>query len=76
MNKSAKEMFEELGYIQTANDDFCIEYKYEDVYRIEFLIKPKLIQICNDNNSYFITCDKDLIQTINKQIEELGWNNE
>lgn len=85
---TAREMFENLGYKQSENSSNYIVYKYNEfdmdvpetysktIYRIVFIKRKKLIQICNDNGSYFITCDKRLVQAINKQVEELGWNNE
>lgn len=81
----AKEMFEELEYKQSENSNSYIVYLHQEfdinipetylktIYRIVFIKRNKLIQICNDNGSYFITCDKRLIQAMNKQIEELGW---
>lgn len=79
-------MFEELGYELSEDSSNYVVYEYKEfdidipenysktIYRIVFIKRNKLIQICNDNGSYFITCDKRLILTINKQIEELGWD--
>ena len=66
---SAKEMFEKLGYEQ----DFHIAYikyfnKEEDRY-IWFYQDTETIEIQFD-------IDIEHLQAINKQVEELGWNNE
>ncbi len=63
----AKEMFEKLGF----KEDFHIAYiKYhneeEDKY-IWFDKAAKTIEIMFDINM-------DLLKAINKQVEELGWN--
>lgn len=66
---SAKEMFKKLGYHQfigsnTKWQDY-IEYQNEDNY-IWFYPDTKTIEIRFD-------FDIDILQAINKQIEELGW---
>lgn len=82
MNKSAKEMFEELGYkydyIQNKNSEDTITY-HKDNLHIQFNLISKLIVLQNDTSyiyygtaTFFI--NKDLLKAINKQIEELGWN--
>ena len=82
MNKSAKEMFEELGYeydyIQNKNSEDTITY-HKDNLHIQFNLISKLIVFQNDTSyiyygiaTFFI--NKDLLKAINKQIEELGWN--
>lgn len=74
---TAKEMFEELGYEYERNNDNyllqpCITYfkiigKYG--YEIKFWLGDK---------DYYIHGKEpltlDLVQAINKQVEELGWN--
>lgn len=77
----AREMFEKLGYeFNFDSDNFllqpCISYfKYNDeekkVYSIRFWTKGKVYEI--ENNKQL---SLDLVQAINKQVEELGWNNE
>lgn len=82
MNKSAKEMFEELGYeydyIQNKNNEDTITY-HKDNLHIQFNLISKLIVFQNDTSyiyyaiaTFFI--NKDLLKAINKQVEELGWN--
>ena len=82
---SAKEMFEKLGY-KLAND--CKYYlfyekalkenaEYENDYlHISFEKKEKaFIKTYGDDNSPEIITMEEL-QAINKQIEELGWDND
>lgn len=76
---SAKEMFEKLGYEYIENyfenelDE--IYYQREGKYapKIQFNLNHKCIRVYREVNksSYF---DVKLLQAINKQIEELGWN--
>lgn len=80
--KSAKEMFEELGYDYSINPDDTIEiYKvWEDCecnlhHDIVVCIKnKKCIDISLEDVG--IRVYKQLIEAINKQIEELGWIDE
>lgn len=69
---SAKEMFKNLGFKQfigtsTKWKDY-IEYQNEDKY-IWFYPDSKTIEIKFD-------FDVKTLQAINKQIEELGWNDD
>ena len=69
---SAKEMFKKLGFNQficcpVEKQDY-IEYQNDDNY-IWFYPDTKTIEIRFDFNI-------DILQAINKQVEELGWNNE
>lgn len=89
-SNNAKEIFEELGYTQIINDNKYIEYKYTSwldkkfYYNIRFDKKHKEIKV--KRHTGFIRrfySKEDLIgfylsdiQAINKQLEELGWNNE
>ena len=68
---SAKEMFEELGYVY----DLCSDGIWydnsdgeNDGQAINFN-KNKYIQLIGD----FEIMELDLLQAINKQVEELGW---
>ena len=78
---SAKEMFEKLGYenlMNRSDDDFLTYYKNEEdddtgcIYSIIFNKKTK--QVAKTINNYFNYIDLQELQAINKQIEELGWN--
>ena len=73
---TAKEMFEKLGF-EYKKSDFSITYykefrDYDDetyILDIDFRLFEK--KISND-----FSIDMDLLKAINKQIEELGWDNE
>lgn len=75
---SAKEMFKELGYKQEKIEEQLIYTKTDvlkDVeYDIIFYLDVKTFEA--STNSYLYVNDINLkeLQAINKQIEELGWN--
>ena len=75
---SAKKMFEELGYIQSANYDKEIVYNYdfEDLSTYSYICFNKLDKKIEMENNIIVGCDITIrtLQAINKQIEELGWN--
>ena len=73
---TAREMFEELGYVFEINDNF-IEY-YKNSKRSFFVYK----HVCFDlvGKSYSASCnyenmeiDMPTFKAIYKQLEELGW---
>lgn len=77
MNKSATEMFEELGWEQVKNNIEEISYqreiytnKYSDTIsrysHIDFDLYTRMVYASN-----YLTLEE--IHAINKQIEELGW---
>lgn len=80
-NKTADEMFEELGYKLETNEDYLLEYKkqlsdcsrfirfdlYDKTFTTFYYIAP------HDNQSYF---DMQELQAINKKVKELGWLDE
>lgn len=71
---SAKEMFIDIDMRITQNDDYIL--RYEDIYNSDFYVifyKTKQL-ICPMTNYDGVLNVKEL-QAINKQIEELGWNN-
>lgn len=77
--KSAKEMFEELGYSCKEDDDY-IEYiqKIEDcTFEIAFDYNTECIEFYyyRDayDNKYDVSLTMEELQAINKQVEELGW---
>ncbi len=80
--KTAKEMFEELGYIQDGEDSNGIDYKKsiskDEYYIFEFDIKQKMFSKYKKRNDtirdLFITFEE--FKAIQKQIEELGWESE
>lgn len=77
-NMSAKEMFEELGYEQQISE-YAITYQNKDAvkYEISFNLEHKCIELeptIDGKIHYFTRLDMKLLQAINKQVEELGWN--
>ena len=81
---TAKEMFEDLGYKQEC---WCFEEEKkidEIVYirenrfasNVTFRIENKCFKIHRKNETKSAWCDLKLLQAINKQVEELGWNKE
>ena len=70
---TAKEMFEELGYVQEIKNNVIYYFKKIDIpkshiiYDIDFIIDTKEIFISK-------TIDLEELKAINKQVEELGWN--
>lgn len=79
----AKEMFEELGYDLDEENDKEILYKMKweisSTYYVSFDLKNKNIEcyyFASDSPftpAESFAVDLDLLQAINKQIEELGW---
>jgi hypothetical protein len=73
--KSAKEMFEKLGYEREFKNNVIYYFKKiripkrNIIYSINFIIDDKQIFI-NKN------IEIEELQAINKQVEELGWNND
>lgn len=79
MNKTAKEMFEELGY-SALDHSVTIDY-YKDELQIRFWKTSKEIELfggeCKEfdlENFLYFNENYKLFIAINKQIEELGWN--
>ena len=73
----AKEMFEKLGYDYFANGlrITCQNYKISSCKLIEFNLKEKKMWLADDDKEVVELSLKE-IKAINKQIEELGWDNE
>lgn len=76
---SAKEMFEELGYEQKIGVDFILyvldSEKTKDLqYYIEFQTDVKTIIIDTNRKDFINDITIKELQAINKQIEELHWN--
>lgn len=65
--KSAKELFEELGFDLVETTSYMVYYyNEEDEIYIWFYNNSKTIEIVNDFTL-------DILKAINKQAEELGW---
>lgn len=76
MNKSAKEMFEQLGYKQIRNSEEFIEYE-KNGRNISFELETHTfagVHVWLDYQAILI--DMKELQAINKQVEELGWLDE
>lgn len=76
---TAKEMFERLEYHQ-EEDNYYIRFKEINdknvKYEIVFCKENETIELMpkiNGKDHYFTRVDMDLLQAINKQVEELGW---
>ena len=79
---SAKEMFEKLGYELDEDNDIEILYKMKweisSTYYVSFDLGYKNFECFVTSDSPFepaksFAVDLDLLQAINKQVEELGW---
>lgn len=80
---SAQEMFEKQNYMLIENNENYITYEYvnkaKDKFTIAFCLKYKVYDfecIIGDKDIYGNEVDLCLHNAINKQIEELGWNDE
>lgn len=75
---SAREMFKKLGYKQEEIDEQLIYFKTDDLtdveYDIIFYLDEKTFEATTDNPEYANDINIKELQAINKQIEELGWN--
>lgn len=82
MNNSARELFEELGYELISSSHNRKVFKKENLvtsYTIVFEYCAKTINIYSSiNGKGFNSKDMTMqeLQAINKQVSELGWNNE
>lgn len=70
--KTADELFEELGYIRTRANEYWIIYRN---FRkdIDFNLKHKTIEVESEMKSE--NFDIQELQAINKKVLELGWLN-
>lgn len=82
MNKSARETFEELGYVIDEENEKEILYKMKweivSIYWVSFNKVDKLFECFETSDSPFepsksYKIDIDLLKAINKQCKELGW---
>ena len=78
--KTAKEMFESLGFVNYNFEDE-INYQNEDIF-VRFLLSDKEYRCFSDeiiNGDWErsdISVDIDLHKAINQQLKELGWLDE
>lgn len=75
MNKSAKEMFEELGY---SKEEYELKIVYRSDYQsISFTMIPHEVLFSNEDiRDYIAGITMQELKAINKMVSELGWNNE
>ena len=77
---SAKEILEKLGYEETENDIYFLKYfKKGNLHHdkeIKFHKLDKTFTVKDDNGINYRWINLEELQAINKQVEELGWNNE
>ena len=67
-------MFIDLNFKQYSNERVI---EYIDIFNTDFHITFYLIEkVISGNQTYDYVCDIKMLQAINKQVEELGWNNE
>lgn len=72
---TAKEMFIDLNFKQTLNNDHMIIYR--DIENDDFMVAfNKTTKVLYTNQCYDYNFDFKMLKAINKQVEELGWNNE
>lgn len=78
--KSARELFEELGY-RYSEDNYFISYigneniapvQYQIIFSKEYK-SIELMPTINGKQHYFTRVDMKLLQAINQQVNELGW---
>ena len=73
--KSAKEIFIDLDFKESLNDERFLSYRdiRDEDFWVIFDKKDKTI-CCYQTHDY--NFDFKMLKAINKQVEELGWNNE
>lgn len=72
MNKTAKEMFEDLGYEYSKNDSFI---SYDNVLYYNYILF-ELSEKRIDIGAGYSTITIDELKAINQQCKELGWEYE
>lgn len=75
---TAEETFKELGYVR-KEDDYFISYVKKSIvtYTFYFSKEYKTVEVVPtflEGIHYFTRIDAKLLRAINKQVEELGWN--
>ena len=78
---SAKEMFEKIGYVEYKNSSMFAVKSYinknfieEPIIYFDDVFGQK--QICKEGKKGKLDIYLHELKAINKQVEELGWNNE
>lgn len=70
MNRSAEEMFEQLGYKLFENNDIHKAYVHKSGQARNIIFQKRTKSIIFNANAI----SYEELQAINKQVEELGWN--
>lgn len=71
---SAEEMFKKNNLIKTEDNEEYIKYELiSDIWRYYIVFEKKYKTI---NFNMYEVINMQELQAINKQVEELGWNNE
>ena len=77
---TAKEMFEKLGYELIQDDMNWIVYTINKgkwfQFDISFFKQDKSVHLNTRETTFCHSFDMNELKAINKQIEELGWDNE
>lgn len=76
---TAKEMFEKLGYEYYEDDGFnCYKKEKSELAEPDYIsfnrLEKEIFVLNKSVISKCATINMQLLQAINKQIEELGWN--
>ena len=76
--KSAKELFEELGYEYYENDGFdCYEKEKRKLIEPDYIafdrFEREIFMSKTSKNGNGVIVDMKLLKAINQQINELGW---
>ena len=77
--KSARELFEELGYEYYEDDGFnCYKKEKRRLIEPDYIsfdrLEREVFMSNSSKNSNGVILDMKLLQAINKQVEELRWN--
>lgn len=77
--KSARELFEELGYEYYEDDGFnCYKKEKRRLIEPDYIsfdrLEREIFMLNSSKNSNGVILNMKLLQAINKQVEELGWN--
>lgn len=73
--KTADEMFEELGYKKVRDDERFIKYRKQHDNDYIVIDKETKDFIKNFDFTYWKAVNMQELQAINKKVEELGWMN-
>lgn len=77
--KTAREMFEELGYVEGTREETKDKYLYfqQNKYcgnRIEFFLEDKEFHMWVDEDYESVKLSLQDLAAINQMVKELGWN--